>query len=345
MQKNVEWAKIAKYVSGNSSAEERKLLENKMESDETYKKIVEEARKAWSISVKKAGIWDMDKAWDDVHQRLEDMDEPEAVGKSRTVNRIKNRKNRRSLNYMVRVAAVVLISLTASILLYRSDVNTSSKPQQKQVQKELVTKKGEQKRFRLSDGTYITLAADSKIRLSSQYHIGAREVYLDGEAFFNVASIPDRPFKVHVGETTTEVVGTQFNIIFYPEDEDVRVIVVEGSVGLRADKSDKQVLLKPGELGQYTAGRHLSVQKVNVDAYTGWLDGKLIFKNQPLSKVVTRLERWYGLSFNIEGTEIRERKLTATFNPRQPLEEVLDAIAISLDLTYVKRDGSFIFQQ
>jgi ferric-dicitrate binding protein FerR (iron transport regulator) len=320
MQKNVEWAKIAKYVSGNSSAEERKLLENKMESDETYKKIVEEARKAWSISVKKAGIWDMDKAWDDVHQRLEDMDEPEAVGKSRTVNRIKNRKNRRSLNYMVRVAAVVLISLTASILLYRSDVNTS-------------------------DGTYITLAADSKIRLSSQYHIGAREVYLDGEAFFNVASIPDRPFKVHVGETTTEVVGTQFNIIFYPEDEDVRVIVVEGSVGLRADKSDKQVLLKPVELGQYTAGRHLSVQKVNVDAYTGWLDGKLIFKNQPLSKVVTRLERWYGLSFNIEGTEIRERKLTATFNPRQPLEEVLDAIAISLDLTYVKRDGSFIFQQ
>lgn len=345
MQKNIEWAKIAKYVSGNSSAQERKLLENKMESDETYKKIVEEARKAWSISVKKAGNWDMDKAWNNVHQRLKGRDELETVGTIHTVNRMKNRQNRRSLNYMIRVAVVVLISVTAGIMFYQSTENISSMPQQEQVQKELITKKGEQKRIRLSDGTLITLSADSKIRLSPQYHIGTREVYLEGEAFFNVASIPDRPFKVHVGETTTEVVGTQFNIISYPEDEDVRVIVVEGSVGLRADKSDKQVLLKPGELGQYTADRHLTVQKVNVDAYTGWMDGKLIFKNQPLDKVVTKLERWYGLPFSIEGAEIRERKLTATFNPRQPLEEVLDAIAISLDLRYVKHEKSFTFQQ
>jgi ferric-dicitrate binding protein FerR (iron transport regulator) len=89
----------------------------------------------------------------------------------------------------------------------------------------------------------------------------------------------------------------------------------------------------------------LTVQKVNLDNYTGWMDGKLVFDNQPLSKVVIRLERWYGLSFNIEGTAIKERKLTAAFNLRQPLEEVLDAIAISLDLTYVKNDRSFTFQQ
>ena len=87
MHKNIEWAKIARYVSGNSSIEESKRLENKMESDETYKKLVEEARMAWNISGKKAGAWNMDKAWDDVRQRLEGMDEMEATGKSRTVNK------------------------------------------------------------------------------------------------------------------------------------------------------------------------------------------------------------------------------------------------------------------
>ncbi|WP_409029535.1 FecR family protein [Gracilimonas sediminicola] len=345
MHKNIEWAEIARYVSGNSSIEESKRLKNKMESDETYKKLVEEARMAWNISGKKAGAWNMDKAWDDVRQRLEDMDEMEATGKSRTVNKMKSRPNKRSLNYMIRVAAVVVISAATGILLYRPDVTTSSKPQQEQVQKELVAKKGEQKRFQLSDGTLITLAADSKIRLSPQYQAGSREVYLEGEAFFDVASNPDRPFKVHVGETTTEVVGTQFNIIFYPGDEDVRVVVVEGSVGLQAHESDKQVLIKPGELGKYSADHLLTVQKVNLNNYTGWMDGKLVFDNQPLSKVVIRLERWYGLSFNIEDTAIKERKLTAAFNLRQPLEEVLDAIAISLDLTYVKNDRSFTFQQ
>jgi ferric-dicitrate binding protein FerR (iron transport regulator) len=348
MQKNLDWNKIAKYVSGNSSAEERKAMENKMESDKTVKKNVEQARMAWSLSVKKTGNWDSDTAWDNVHRRLDGMDEMEdigKIGKSDVLNREKKRQGKRSVNYMIGVAAVVLISVAAGILLYQSDGNISSTPQQELKQKELVTKKGEQKRFRLSDGTYITLAADSKVRLSPQYHIDTREVYLEGEAFFNVASISDHPFKVHVGETTTEVLGTQFNIISYPQDQSVQVVVVEGSVGLRAKNTDEQLLLNPGELGSYTSDQKLKSKKVDVNTYTGWKNGQLIFEDQPLKEVVTRLERWYDLSFVIDDSAIEKRKLTATFARRQPLREVLDAIAISLDLTYAKHDSSVIFKQ
>jgi ferric-dicitrate binding protein FerR (iron transport regulator) len=347
MLKNNEWIEVAKYVTGNCSIEKKKTVENKMLSDEDFKNIVNEVRKAWELSVSRTGKWDTNKAWNNVLQKLNAPENVRSINGSYTLNKKKNRNTGFSINYIARIAAILLISAITGILFYQFSEHTAGEQVQNQQQlKEFIARKGEHKKFHLSDGTEITLAPESKIRLSSEYISGSREVFLEGEAFFDVTVDPDHPFRVYVNETTTEVLGTQFNIVSYPDDEKVQVVVVEGSVELRAERTNRQILLKPGELGSYTSSDQiLTTKKVDVNAYIGWMSGKLIFENQPLSKVVTRLERWYDLTFNVEGANIRERKLTATFSQRQPLEEVLDAIAMSLDLTYVKHDGSFTFKQ
>ena len=341
-----EWIEVAKYVTGNCSIEKKRIVENKMLSDEDFKNTVNEVRKAWELSVSQTGKWDTNKAWDNVLKKLNPTENIRSLNSSYALNKKKNRNAGFSINYIVKVAAILLISAITGILFYQFSEHTAGEEVQSQQQlKEFVAKKGEYKKFHLSDGTEITLAPESKIRLSSEYISGSREVFLEGEAFFNVTTDPDHPFRVHVNETTTEVLGTQFNIVSYPDDEIVQVVVAEGSVELRAERTNKQILLKPGELGSYTfSDQRLTSKKGDVNAYIGWMSGKLIFENQPLSKVVTRLERWYDLAFIIEGPEIGKRKLTATFAPRQPLIEVLDAMALSLDVTYTKNNAAVHFK-
>lgn len=345
MQKNNDWIKIARYVSGNSSPEEKKIIEDRMISDEVFRHKVEEARRAWGSSNTQTGRWDTDKAWHAIQKKLKGIDRIEPAKKTYAINEKKKRKSVFSFTTMARAAAVILIAAITGIIYYQTTVNSSNMQAQEQKGKELVTQKGEQKSFQLSDGTNITLAADSKVRLSPDYRTGEREVYLSGEAFFDVAANPDRPFRVHVNETITEVLGTQFNVISYPQDQTVQVVVVEGSVGLRATKINEEILLKPGELGSFTLGKKLSVRKVDVRTYVGWREGKLIFEDETLRTISTRFERWYDLSFIIEDPGINQRKLTATFARRQSLTEVLDALALSLDISYTKNDSTVIFHK
>ncbi|MEP1151950.1 MAG: FecR domain-containing protein [Balneola sp.] len=341
-----EWIEVTKYVTRNCSIEKKRTVENKMLSDEDFKKTVNEVRKAWELSVSQTGKWDTNKAWDSVLQKLNTPENMRSINNPHTLNKKKNRNAGFSINYIIKAAAILLISVIMSILFYQASEHPAGEEVQSREQlKEFIAKKGEYKKFHLSDGTEITLAPESKIRLSSEYISGSREVFLEGEAFFDVTTEPDHPFRVHVNETTTEVLGTQFNVVSYPDDEIVQVVVVEGSVELRAERTNKQILLKSGELGSYTSSdQRLTSKKVDVNAYTGWMSGKLIFENQPLSKVVTRLERWYDLAFIIEGSEIGKRKLTATFAPHQPLIEVLDAMALSLDMTYTKNNRAIHFK-
>jgi ferric-dicitrate binding protein FerR (iron transport regulator) len=347
MPKKINWTEIAKYVSGNSSSTKRKIIEKKMLAEENFRQKVEEAQRAWKLSSRQAGKWNTDKAWNEVHKKLSSDESPSSAGRKSFSSESKNKRdNRFSLTYMVRIAAIVLLGAFIGIIYYQTTSNSkSTQVQEKQKPKQLVAKKGEQKRFHLSDGTSITLAPDSKVQLPADYITGTRKVYLKGEAYFEVTSNPDHPFEVHANGTVTKVLGTQFNVVSYPGDQAVQVVVVEGNVELREAKSDNRILLNPGELGSYHSDKKLTIQKAEISNHVGWLKGQLVFDNQSLNEVVTRLERWYALSFNIDNPEIENRKLTATYLRRQPLSEVLDAIALSLDITYTKNGSTVTFNK
>lgn len=186
------------------------------------------------------------------------------------------------------------------------------------------------KRFdlRLSDGTVVYLNAGTKMRYPVTFLEGTRrQVFLTGEAYFDVAKDPDHPFIVNAEELNVQVVGTEFNVSAYQEDETTAVVLVEGSVGLYQDGSELEdktsMFLEPGFQG--TLGRvnnNLSIKKVNTSIYTAWMSGELVFRNITFDDILLKMERHYNLTITNQNEELGQERFNASFL-EQPIENIL----------------------
>jgi transmembrane sensor len=195
----------------------------------------------------------------------------------------------------------------------------------------------------LDDGSRVTLGAASRLEHPRRFRGNAREVVLDGEAFFAVAHDAKRPFTVRSGGTLTRVLGTRFDVRGYA-GEPVRVVVESGRVRLRpaAAGADTGVVLVRGDLGEAAPGRPVS-RRAGVDParYAGWREGRLEFDRAELSAVARELERWYGVEVRVTDPPLARRHVTLAF-ARAPLDEVLGAVSLSLGARW-RRTGDTIF--
>src|SRR5699024_7548604 len=152
---------------------------------------------------------------------------------------------------------------------------------------ELVVDKGQRSQFKLSDGTQVWLNSDSRLEVPAQFSGDLREVYLEGEAFFDVAPNPDNPFLIYAGESITKVLETEFNLQAYP-DEKVQIAVKEGKVafGNRQAVVESLELVK-NQMGVLSGNNQPVINDVaDLERYIGWTDGRLIFKDTLLPEVV-----------------------------------------------------------
>ncbi len=189
------------------------------------------------------------------------------------------------------------------------------------------------KRFdiELSDGTKIFLNSGSSITYPVTFSGPKREVYLNGEAFFDVAKDKSHPFIVNAEELEIKVLGTKFSVLAYPEDTNADVVLVEGSVGLSGDTKSKvpntkdNLILEPGHLGSFNkSNKTISSNRVNTALYTSWMNGDIMFRDEPFKNIVKRLERQYNIIIILNNTELAEKTFNATFEvEKESLEEVL----------------------
>jgi transmembrane sensor len=240
-----------------------------------------------------------------------------------------------------KAAAVALLIISAGILLY---VKRSSFKQEQVMLTERYVPKGKLLQLSLSDGTQVWLNADTKFRYPEVFGTGDREVYLEGEAFFEVTKDTARPFRIHSGKLTTTVLGTSFNVKAYGADDLNEVAVITGKVSVihtTADKHASEVLLQPGQKAVLTKGTNLLSKEAfnDQDRYTSWKEGKLIFENAPVGEVITSLGRYYNI--DIQLTEaLRSCKVTATFDP-MPLEKVMYLLCFTLNAEYVHTGNQY----
>jgi ferric-dicitrate binding protein FerR (iron transport regulator) len=201
------------------------------------------------------------------------------------------------------------------------------------------TPAGQPQRLRLADGSVVTLAPQSQLRYPAQFG-GSREVYLEGEAFFEVSKDPRRPFRVHSGAWVTQVLGTKFNVSAVPGASQLAVSLVEGKVQV-TDKQDKY-LLTPGQQlrAERTTGR-IYRQAFDRQQVLAWRSNQLVFKNEKLADVANQLERRYGVKLVFADPATAEVRLWATFD-NEPLPHVLDALRQAGGLTY-RREGQVIY--
>jgi ferric-dicitrate binding protein FerR (iron transport regulator) len=156
-----------------------------------------------------------------------------------------------------------------------------------------------------------------------------RVVFVDGEAYFKVAKDKEHPFVVNAGEVAVEVLGTEFNISSYKEEHGVKTVLVEGSVSMSNSvvPGDK-VLLKPGfEATWDKTARTTEVEEVDVDLYTGWTKGELIFMNSTFEDITKKLERRYNVTIQNNNMPLKDKMLNARFNVNvEHIGDVLESI-------------------
>jgi ferric-dicitrate binding protein FerR (iron transport regulator) len=192
-------------------------------------------------------------------------------------------------------------------------------PAAPQPAREYATARGQRSEVTLVDGTRAWLNADSRLRVPSRYGVGARNVELEGEAFFVVRHDEKRPFRVYTRDAVSEDLGTEFSVRSYPEDSAVVVVVASGRVamgraGTPAD-SERKVALGRGQMGRLDRAGHVTVTDgVDLSGPLGWREGRLEFDQKPLADVLRELGRWYaleivagvvGLRYVREGRQVR----------------------------------------
>lgn len=156
----------------------------------------------------------------------------------------------------------------------------------------------------LDDGSEVWLNSESELKFPRHFNKSKRQVSLTyGEAYFNIRKNPQCPFEVNSNELSLEVLGTEFNLQNYREENNITTTLVNGAVRL----SNTQQTLTPGQQALFDKTSHTSViQEVDTRFYTSWREGRFIFKSMPLEKILQQISRWYDVDFNYETEDLKE---------------------------------------
>jgi len=222
------------------------------------------------------------------------------------------------------IAAAVFVGMVLGIVYQKTAFSD-----QKFSSKEMVTGKGSKSKVTLTDGTVVTLNADTKITYDKSFGNETREITLVGEAFFDVKHDADRPFIIHTGKADVKVLGTAFNVRNYPNDNVFETSLIRGKVEVTLHGlADKKIVLNPSEKltllsqdkekvsapqGRTTIGspnlKDLSVTIAPVSLMdkkvveTSWVNNHLVFVNKPLVEIARELERQYNIEIRFKNDQ------------------------------------------
>jgi transmembrane sensor len=252
---------------------------------------------------------------------------------------------KRSLRLWYRVAAVLAFCI-CTFTAYRVFLPKDNTGQQSLAgTRKKLTSNGRQKSaVTLSDGTRVTLNAESQLWYPSSFKGVNREVYLTGEGFFDVAKDHQHPFIVHTQKMDIRVLGTAFDVKSYQNEQSTEATLLRGRIQITLNSSPKTpIFLNPSEKFTLTHSAGSSAEKPAAPVYsissltylnpdnknviieTSWMDNKLAFKNERFDKISLLIERWYGVNFVFRSDEIRNYKFTGQFE-KESLPEALKAL-------------------
>ncbi len=191
----------------------------------------------------------------------------------------------------------------------------------------------------LPDGTKVKLNSSSELKYPLRF-LNSREVFLTGEAFFEVESDSRHPFLVHVDDFTIKVTGTRFNIQSYP-DANPETTLEEGKIAVIDREGNTLVELKPNENLVYDRSqKRVLVTAVDARQKTDWRTGKIFLKNQTIEEMAKIIERWYNVKVVFDDESIKEVRLTGTILKDKPIEQLLNVLVKSESIGFSFVTGS-----
>lgn len=253
----------------------------------------------------------------------------------KTLSKIKPEKKAdesRSRTFIAYIAASILLCIGIGwVLSNHRPADTPTPIQEIQQFQTFENKKGEKRKISLPDGSFIYLNHSSSVRINSNYS-QERKVELTGEAYFEVAKNENLPFSIETQHLITTVLGTSF-IVSSHEDAAAVISVNSGKVKVSDKKNEGEVLLTQNQQSIYQEGQLMVEEISEPEAVFGWVQGKLVFRQSPLSEIKNLLEDWYGVEVQINGRSKTSCRLTGTYI-NLSLEDLMEIIQYSINIAY-----------
>ena len=185
----------------------------------------------------------------------------------------------------------------------------------------------------LSDGTRVWLNSETSIQYPVVFGTKERRVFIQGEAYFEVAKDAKKPFTVQFMSSSVTVLGTSFNIRAYPEEKQSQTTLAEGSVRIYSPGSS--MLLKPGEQAEVKALSGEMVKKeVEVKTFTSWKDGRFVFEQEPLENIMRTLERWYDIRVIFRDEGAKRISLSGNLKRYGDFSQVMNMLQMTGDVRF-----------
>lgn len=360
---------LLKSLEGMASHEEMELIWRWIEKDPENKKYYENMRDIWMrVSVFQPleenqihAFWERFKNKNELSVNIE---------KEEIITEPK-----RLLPRFIRVAAILIVTLMLGVVLGKFVFN---KKEQVQVKDFYVIEapRGAKSFVTLTDGTKIWLNAGSKISYQRNYNQENRNIFLEGEAFFEVAKNKEIPFLVYSSGIVVKAIGTAFNVKAYPEEGIVETTLVEGSVSIESiAKSGKreQTLMQPNQKANfYKVTQQIEIEsreestavkedkgvlpvmlkskierievnkEVDTELYTSWKDKRWVFEKQKMEDFSVILERLYDVKVVFKDEELKQYRISGSFE-EEDLEQVLKAVQLTIPMEYSINHKEVIF--
>lgn len=344
-----EWDRLVRYLTGECSPAERDEIEAWIDENPRRKARVEELKGLWEASDAAPRSRDVDAAWDALRAQIErdenereresDADRGSVRSPEEREARPQCRKRQSRWRWVsagIITATLLFVAVAAFLFAPTHESAPLSEP------RVITTEAGEQTRVQLSDSSLVRLNAESQLTVSPSFGDERRVVRLQGEAYFDVKS--GAPFIVKARDTRVRVLGTAFGVRSYSSADQVSIVVEEGKVGVDArEDAALERTLGPQQRAVVSSTGGVEVRSnVLLSRYLGWRHGRLVFRSTPLRTVMRSLERQYGLQTFLLDAPLADRELTATFSD-EPLSEVLQVIALSLEVGYRHSDSTVVF--
>jgi ferric-dicitrate binding protein FerR (iron transport regulator) len=281
------------------------------------------------------------------------------------------------LNSFFKIAAIVAISVGLSYLAFSLLEKRKSGPDSYYT--EIETKAGEKSQITLPDGSKIWINACTKLRYPNNLNKSEIDLFLDGEAFFDLKRIPDRQITVRTSRINVKVLGTAFNLKSYKDDDVVETTLVRGKIeienGTGRKKGSKTILLTPNQAATYfKSADSLSVDdfaevrintaenldnlkkiavsrnsnivvmdKINPETQISWKEGKLSFRKETFENLAKMMERWYDINIEIKDPVLKKARFSGSFD-KETIEQALQALSYPVPFRYIiEKDSVIIF--
>jgi ferric-dicitrate binding protein FerR (iron transport regulator) len=239
---------------------------------------------------------------------------------------------RKIYKWYAAAAAILIVPLLIASIVWITEMNAdTSVVAEAPVSSTLYAPLGSRINFSLPDGTKGWLNSGSSLDYTIPFSQN-RKITVEGEVWLDIAHDEAHPFEIAAGKSKVKVLGTKFNLNAYPDENFVEVVLAEGKVEFSTSGLAKPVELKPNERLVYN-NDGVNVQKTDASKFAAWVEGKLVFRGDPMTEVARRIGRWYNVDVVLNDKELEQYVIRGIFQD-DTLEEVMRYLSMTSPIRY-----------